>query len=92
MNGGKDDVLGTWLWLGRHACWRLMMLLLWGGLIVLAVLAFRAFTRSGGWQSRGANRTIGRRDDNALAVLKERYARGEIDKEQYERMRSDLLA
>jgi putative membrane protein len=70
----------------------LMMLLFWGGLIVLAILAFRAFTRSGGWQSRDVNRAVDRRGENALASLKERYARGEIDKEQYERMRSDLLA
>ncbi len=70
----------------------LMMLLFWGGLIVLAVVTFRAFSHRGGWQSNGANQTIGRRDDNAVTLLKERYAKGEIDKEQYERMRSDLLA
>ncbi len=70
----------------------LMMLLFWGGLIVLAILAFRALSRSGGWQSKDASRIVSRRDDGALAILKERYARGEIDKEQYERMRSDLLA
>lgn len=70
----------------------LMMLLFWGGLIVLAILAFRTLSRSGGGQSRDANRLVGGSVDNALAILKERYARGEIDKEQYERMRSDLLA
>ena len=70
----------------------LMMLLFWGVVIVLAVIAIRAFTRSGGWQSRDVNRTADRREDNALTILKERYAKGEIDKEQYERMRGDLLA
>ncbi len=70
----------------------LMMLLFWGGLIVLAILAFRALSRSGGWGSRGVNTPVSRSEDNALAILKERYAKGEIDKEQYERMRSDLLA
>ncbi len=69
-----------------------MMLLFWGVLIVLAVLAIRALTRSGGWRLGNANGTVGRSEDNALAILKERYARGEIDKEQYESMRSDLLA
>jgi putative membrane protein len=29
--------------------------------------------------------------DAALEVLRERYARGEIDRETYERMRDDLL-
>jgi putative membrane protein len=70
----------------------LMMLLFWGVLIALVFLAIRAFTRSGGWGSRDSGGTQARRDDNALAILKERYAKGEIDKEQYDRMRSDLLA
>ncbi len=70
----------------------LMMLLFWGAIIVLAFFAIRAFTRSGGWQTRGAGSTEVRREDNALTILKERYAKGEIDKEQYGRMRSDLLA
>ncbi len=70
----------------------LMMLLFWGVVIALAFFAIRAFTRSGSWQSRDVNRGEVRREDNALAILKERYAKGEIDKEQYERMRSDLLA
>ncbi len=69
----------------------LMMLLFWGILIALVFLAIRAFTRSGGWQSRDAGGPQARGDDHALAILKERYAKGEIDKEQYERMRSDLL-
>ncbi len=86
------------MWWGSGFGWAgmlfggLMMLLFWGGLIVLASLAFRALSRSGGWQSRGGSGPAGRNEDNALAILKERYARGEIDKEQYERMRSDLLA
>jgi putative membrane protein len=70
----------------------LMMVLFWGVLIALGFLAFRAFTRSDHWHSRDENRTGGRREDNALAILKDRYARGEIDKEQYERMRADLFA
>ncbi len=70
----------------------LMMLLFWGGLIVLGFLAFRALTRSEGWQSRNAGASTDLPANNALAILKERYAKGEIDKEQYERIRSDLLA
>ncbi len=70
----------------------LMMLLFWGVLIALAILAIRAFTRPGGWRLGNVNRTVERSEDGALAILKERYAKGEIDKEQYESMRADLLA
>jgi putative membrane protein len=70
----------------------LAMLLFWAAIIALAVFAIRAFTRSGGSQSRGVTHPVDRREDSALTILRERYAKGEIDKEQYERMRSDLLA
>ncbi len=69
----------------------LMMLLFWVVVILLAIWAIRALTRRGGWQSRDMSHTS-TRDDNALAILRERYAKGEIDKEQYERMRADLQA
>ena len=70
----------------------LMMLLFWGVVIALAVLAFRALMRSNRGQSPNVPYGTARGEDSALAILKERYARGEIDKEQYDRMRTDLLA
>ncbi len=63
----------------------LMMLVFWGGLIVLGFIAVRALAYPGGGRSStpagGAQ---------PLEALKERYARGEITKEQYESMRRDL--
>ncbi len=60
----------------------LTMLLLWGGLMVLGFLAVRGLLRSRQeWTSPGP----------ALEVLRERYARGEVTREQYETMRQDLL-
>jgi putative membrane protein len=65
----------------------LMMLLFWGGLIVLAFFVIRALARSGSDLSApplaGSNR--------ALDILKERYARGEVTKEQYEQIYQDLI-
>lgn len=82
-------------WLGHHAFdwgWLLfgglMMLLFWGGLIALVWFLVRSTSDSG-----ETNRV---RDSassqSALEILKERYARGEIGKAEYEEMRRDIEA
>jgi len=58
------------------------MWLFWILLIVLVVWAVRAMTLN-------TNRT-GRRGGTALEILEGRYARGEIDKEEYEEKRREL--
>ncbi|MFO7539831.1 MAG: SHOCT domain-containing protein, partial [Chloroflexota bacterium] len=63
-----------------------MMLLFWGGVIALVFFGIRAFTGS-------ANRNVTKQTDSgesALDILKKRYARGELSKEEYETIRSDL--
>jgi putative membrane protein len=65
----------------------LIMLLFWGGLIAVAILAFRAFF---GRQQSGTGGSSAPTHKTALDILKERYARGEITKEEYESMRRDL--
>jgi putative membrane protein len=62
----------------------LMMLLFWGGLIVLAWFVIRAAAASGRQERNG------RSSPTALEILKERYARGEIDKAEYEEKRRDI--
>ena len=70
----------------------LMMILFWGGLIALVVWLFRSYV--GVNPNRTSDRTDGdsqyRSPGNALEILKERYARGEISKAEYEEM-SDVL-
>ena len=72
----------------------LMMVIFWGGLIALIVLAVRGFS--------GNRYTSGRSDNTSgqnsqptsrpLDILQARYARGEISKQEYEAVRDDLLA
>ena len=61
-----------------------MMLLFWGGLIALVVLAVGWLGRSNSSDSAGAS------GSRALEILQERYARGEIEREEYEQRRRDL--
>ncbi len=64
----------------------LVMVLFWVVLIVGAVWLARGFFPTG--QQPPASST--RPEASADEILKQRYARGEITKEQYEQMRRDL--
>lgn len=66
-----------WGW-GHMLFGSLMMIVFWGGTILLVVLAVR-------WLGAGrAKRTPSPPEKSALDILNERFARGEIDKEEYE--------
>jgi len=68
---------GAWGW-GHMMFGGLMMVLFWGGLVLVIVLAVR-------WLSQGRPGPGARlSSDRALEILKERYARGEIDREEFE--------
>ena len=76
MGRGGGWTWGFGMWLGGVA-----MLVLWGALIVGAILVVRLLTggvRGGDVQA------------SPLDILKRRYASGEITREQYEQMRKDL--
>ncbi|MBI1846007.1 MAG: SHOCT domain-containing protein [Candidatus Rokubacteria bacterium] len=60
----------------------LMMLVFWGVVIAGLVLGLRWLLSQG--RSPGP--------DSALAILRERYARGEINREEFEARRRDLEA
>ncbi len=73
---------------GMHYMWgatgigmMLMMLLFWGLVIVALVLGVRWLISQGKEP----------RSDSALETLRQRYARGEIDKDQLEAMKRDLV-
>ncbi len=70
----------------------LTMIIFWGGLIVLGVWLLRATI---GLNTASRHNEVGderqfRASRDALDILKERYARGEISKTEFEQIRDDL--
>lgn len=72
------DGWGGWVWGG------LMMLVFWGGLIALVVFLVR------GTGARGPQADERRRPPEARDILEERFARGEISEEEFEKRRRVL--
>jgi putative membrane protein len=77
---------GGWAWGLGMALGMLATLAFWGALIVGIVLLVRwAFAQIPGGPGRVGT-------DDALAILRRRYAAGEIDQATYERMKRELEA
>jgi putative membrane protein len=64
-------------WFG-HVWILFIQLVIWGGLIALVIWVVRRFSAS-------------RQPDKALSILNERFARGEIDQQEYEQRKTTLL-
>ena len=62
----------------------LLLLIFWGGLILLAVLLVRGLFREGG-SKRSSPQPLSARE-----ILDQRYARGEITREEYELIKKDI--
>lgn len=69
---------GGWGWLGMVAWW------------VLIVLAIVWLVRALGVTGVSRHATVAPRVDDALRLLRERYARGEIDTDEFDRRRAGL--
>jgi uncharacterized membrane protein len=73
----------------------LLTLLFWAVVIARSFLAIRAFVRSqrraGNGYSGVYNGPAAPVESGALAILKERYARGEITSDRYKDLRADLI-
>ncbi|MDQ3964735.1 MAG: c-type cytochrome [Actinomycetota bacterium] len=77
MGGSMDGMMGGGMLVGM-----IVFLLLIGAVVAAAVLAVRKFGRGSGGN--------GSRHDDPLSILKERYARGEVDHEEFEERRRVL--
>ena len=80
-----DGWYGGWGW-GGWVVMGLMMLLFWGLIISVVVVVLRGT----GAAHRHDDGAALRAEDRALAILDDRFARGEIDAEEY-RSRRDML-
>ena len=87
--GSWGDDFGHMMWGGGFGMvGGLMMLLFWGAIIALIVLVVRGvFAGSDSGAQSGSK--SGSKSDPA-DILRERYAKGEIDDEEYERRKAKL--
>jgi putative membrane protein len=67
-----------WSWFG------MIHMVLWWLLIVLGIVVLAKWLFGGAGGGRGPG------EDRALSILRERYARGEIDKAEFEARKHDL--
>lgn len=61
-----------------------------GLLVPLLLVGLLVWLVTGGARRFGVERGVSASDDSALNILRERYARGEIDREEYDARRRDL--
>ena len=90
-SGDRSDYLHDgwgWGW-GHMISGGLMMVLFWGGIILVIVFAVRAL---GGGSSGGSSQTTppSTPSGRALDILQERFARGEIEKAEFEERKRSL--
>jgi len=80
MMWGYGPMMGGWGLAGG-----IFSLIFW----VLIILVIVALVRWAMWSSRGG-RNSWHGEDSAMQILKERYAKGEIDKKEFEEKMKDL--
>lgn len=86
MGWYNDGSMGTGSWIAMI----LMMSLFWGAVIFAGVMIFRGTSNSrGGSDSAPTDRSAYR---DPVDILNERFARGELENEEYEARKAVLLA
>jgi len=78
-----DGGMGWWMFWGA-----LMMIVFWGAIIALAVWAVRSLTESQKSDAKSEAAALAVR--TPLDIAGERYARGDISREEFEQIRRDL--
>ena len=81
----EETMSGPWFW-GWGLLWMVMITAFWLLILLVLVLAVRWL-----WQAGSGIRFVQPLEESALEILKKRYARGEIGKEEFEAKKRDLL-
>ena len=78
--------MGSMGWGAGWGFFGVLQMLLWWVLIILGIVVLVK------WLLGGTPRGEAKPGDRALEVLRERYARGEIDKDEFDKRKRDLAA
>lgn len=87
---GSPSTAGGWTWGAAMMLGWLGMIAFWGALIIGVILLARWLGIGGGVRRNGASSPGGAPAQDALDILRRRYAAGEISQEEFERMRQTL--
>ncbi len=81
-----NGMMGSGMMWGLGGWWfmPILMIIFWGLVIWAAVALVRELSHPGGTNASGGT-------ESALEILKKRYARGEINKAEYEEKKKDLV-
>lgn len=85
--GAGEPPWGWHMWWGAWGVGMLLFMVLFWVLLIAGIIALVRWAF--GWSGPGGRAVGGGR---ALEILKERYAKGELSREQFEAMRRDLEA
>ena len=81
----EEMIPGAWF-LGWGVLWMIMITAFWLLVLMGLTLAVRWL-----WRVGSGIGTVRTQEESALEILKKRYARGEIGKEEFEAKKRDLL-